>query len=141
MHITRKTGAAFVALMLMMVTTGVTGAATVGAFSVKVTIDTYTDPVTFTLDGKTSCKVQIKNYDFEASCYIAQDCSRFAGKQCVEAAIAPGKHLMKVDFSNYSISKKVFIGVPSAPGKKPVNDAECGAGETMGNAKLYLDCD
>jgi len=140
MHTTGNFSAAFAASLLMVVTVGATGAAPGNAFSVKMTVDTYMEPVTFTLDGKTTCKVQIKKGDFEASCYIAQDCTRFAGKQCVEATIAPGKHLMKADFGDFSISDKVFVGLASAAGKKPINDAECDAGESMGNAKLYLDC-
>jgi len=119
---------------LGMVSTACLGATTSDLFltlKVSNSLFGYSQTVVFILDGMVSCKVTTDDADSEKVCVFTSDCSGYK-EQCVQTKMKQGRHFIKADFGDFSITRAVAIDPKHAP--------VCTAGETNGSARIFFEC-
>jgi len=123
-----------VVFVLAFAVTNVLCAPSDAPLAIKVTNMAPGSPVEFLLDRKHECTADSNNY-----CIFSTDCGNFPGQPCIRVPIKRGKHLIKVDWGQGSLSKWVMVPAQSNSGADS-EMPECVFNERMGDAKLFFDC-
>ena len=133
---------AFAALAFAMIVTMSARATTSERLSITVTNVLFASSavVLFVLDGKVTCKVITDKLDDEKSCAFSIDCSAYTKQQCIKTAIKHGRHFVKADFGDFSITRAVDISVGKATGASGNKMPDCVAGERMGSSRYFFEC-